>query len=127
MPNSQNDDQNKKNSDQAEHSSEESKLKLSDALKKVFSVGVGAAFMTEESVRSYLSDLKIPKELLGLVIQGAQKSKDEITNRVSKEMIGMLSKIDFVKEASKFAETHTFKIEINVERKNSSQKEELSK
>lgn len=95
------------------------KAGLSDTLKKVFSAGVSAAFMTEEGIRKYLADLKLPKELLEALLSGANKSKEEITNRVAKEINGIISKIDWVQEAGKFAETHKFKIkaEIEIEKK----------
>ncbi|UXR63613.1 hypothetical protein EZJ49_11055 [Bdellovibrio bacteriovorus] len=94
---------------------------LGDTVKKVFTAGVSAAFMTEESLRAYVSELKLPKEALNLLIQGANKSKEEVTQRVTKEILGIIQKIDFVKEASKFAETHKFKItaEIDIIKKDS--------
>ncbi|MFS4459845.1 hypothetical protein [Bdellovibrio sp. HCB2-146] len=96
---------------------------LGDTVKKVFTAGVSAAFMTEESLRAYLSELKLPKEALNLLIQSANKSKDEITQRVTKEAVGIIQKIDFVKEFSKFAETHKFKItaEIDIVKKKNSE------
>lgn len=99
---------------------------VGEALKKVFSVGVSAAFMTEESLRQYLQDIKLPKEMLGGLLQSAAKSKDEITNRVSNEIIKIVSKIDWVKEAARFAESHKFKIsaEIDIVKKKSSSNEE---
>ncbi len=99
----------------------ESKNIMGETLKKVLAVGVGAAFMTEESIRTYLGDLKLPKEILGVLLQSANKGKDEITQRVSKEIIGLVSKIDWVKEISRFAESHKFKIsaEIDIIKKNS--------
>lgn len=92
---------------------------VGEALKKVFSVGVSAAFMTEENIRTYMQDIKLPKEILSLVIQSANKSKDEITNRVSNEIIKVVGKIDWVKELARFAESHKFKIsaEIDIIRK----------
>lgn len=92
---------------------------VGEALKKVFSVGVSAAFMTEENIRTYMQDVKLPKEILSLVIQSANKSKDEITNRVSNEIIKVVGKIDWVKELARFAESHKFKIsaEIDIIRK----------
>lgn len=98
---------------------ERDKSGLGDALKKVFSVGVSAAFMTEEGIRKYLQDLKLPKEILEALLAGANRSKDEITNRVAKEINGIISKIDWVQELSKFAETHKFKVkaEIEIEKK----------
>ncbi len=86
-----------------------------DTIKKVITSGVTGAFMTEEALRGYLSDLKLPKELLNLILQSAQKSKDEITQRVSKEMIAMIQKIDFAKEIGRFAENHKFKISAEIE------------
>ncbi len=71
--------------------------------------------MTEENIRSYISDLKLPKEILNVLLQTAGKGKDEITNRVSKEIIGIVSKIDWVKEMARFAETHKFKISAEID------------
>lgn len=88
---------------------------IGEAAKKLFSAGVSAAFMTEESVRNYLTDLKLPKEALGMIIQGASKSKDEITAKVSKEIVSLIEKVDWAKEAAKFAETHKFKITAEFE------------
>lgn len=97
----------------------EGKAKLADILNKVVATGVTAAFMTEEGVRNYLSDAKLPKDVLQGILAGASKSKDEITNRVSKEIIGIVNKIDWIGELSKFAEDHTFKItaEIDIKKK----------
>lgn len=99
---------------------------LGDTVKKVFTAGVSAAFMTEESLRGYLSELKLPKEAYNLLIQSANKSKDEITQRVGKEIVSIIDKIDFVKEFSRFAETHKFKItaEIDIVKKKSDEKSE---
>jgi hypothetical protein len=100
------------NNDEGE---EKEKSPIGEALKKVFSAGVSAAFMTEEGIRTYLGDLKLPKEVLNIIVQTAGKSKDEITNRVTKEIVGIVSKIDFVKEMAKFAETHKFKIQAEID------------
>lgn len=107
------DDKNEKKKDHDKDAKESSLL--GEAAKKLFTVGVTAAFMTEESLRSYLSDLKLPKEVFGMILQSASKSKDEITNRVTKEIAGVLSKIDYVKEFSKFAESHKFKVTAEIE------------
>lgn len=100
---------------------------LGDGLKKLFATGVSAAFLTEESIRNYLQDIKLPKEALNLILQGASKSKEQLLNRVGNEVVAIISKIDFVKEASRFVENHKFKVsaEIEVVKKNS--KEEPSK
>lgn len=94
---------------------EKSGLNIGDAVKKIFTTGVTAAFMTEESVRQYLAELKLPKEIISLVIQSANKSKEEITQRVGKEAVAILQKIDFARELSRFAENHKFRIVMDVE------------
>jgi len=86
-----------------------------DLIKKLISAGVGAAFMTEESVRSYLGELKLPKDVIGTMLQGAQKSKEELMDRVGNEIIKIVQKIDFVKEASRFVEEHKFRITAEVD------------
>ncbi len=96
-----------------------------DLLRKLISAGIGAAFMTEESIRAYLGELKLPKDVVGLLLQGAQKSKDELMDRVGNEVIKIIQKIDFVNEASRFVEEHKFRItaEVDVVKKESVRKD----
>ena len=90
-------------------------ISLGETLKKVLTAGVSAAFMTEESIRSFVSELRLPKETLNLLLQGAARSKDEITSRVTREVVNIVSRIDFVKEASRFMEEHKFKVAAEIE------------
>lgn len=89
--------------------------KWTEVIKKVIAVGVSGAVLSEEVIRSYLSEVKLPRELLNLIVQGAQKSKEEVATRISKEVVGLLSKVDIVKEASRFVETHKFRISAEIE------------
>lgn len=91
------------------------KALLGETLKKVFTTGVSAAFMTEESIRNYLQEIKLPKEILNILLQSANKSKDEITSKVTKEITQIFNKIDWVSELAKFAETHKFKISAEID------------
>ncbi len=90
-------------------------ISITDIAKKVFAVGIGAAFLTEESIRSALGEFKLPKEILTTLIQNASKTRDVISNQVANEIIKIVNKIDFVKEASRFVEEHKFKISAEVE------------
>ncbi len=65
------------------------------------------------------SRFQLTKDLIQLVFKGAQKGKDELVDRVGTEVVNMVKKIDFVREVSRFAETHKFKVtaEIEVTRK----------
>ena len=90
-------------------------LSIGEAVKKIVTAGIGAAFMTEESIRAYLAELKLPKEMLNMVLQSATKSKEELVNRVGNELVKMAHKIDFVKEASRFVEEHKFRVNAEIE------------
>jgi hypothetical protein len=74
--------------------------KLGDTLKKILASG---------------SPTEISKEILTTVLAQALKAKDDVALKVTNEMIGLVRKIDFVKEFSKFAENHKFKITAEVE------------
>lgn len=89
--------------------------KMGDTIKKLLATGVSAAFMTEESIRRLVTDMHLPKETLNLLLQGASRSKEELMNRVSREVITIISKIDFVKEASRFVEEHKFRVTAEIE------------
>ncbi len=102
-------------SDDSSQELNEGRSLIGETLKKVFATGVSAAFMTEENIRSYLSELKLPKEVLNLIVQSANKSKDEVTQRVSKEITQIMQRIDWVKEISRFAESHKFRISAEID------------
>jgi hypothetical protein len=108
-------DSNSKKEEKEPKEASDIKHLFGETVKKVFTAGVSAAFMTEESLRAYLAEMKLPKEVYNLIIQSASKSKDEITQRVGREILGILDKIDFVKEFSKFAESHKFKITAEID------------
>lgn len=59
---------------------------LSDMLRKAMVAGLGAVFMTEEGIRTYVKDLKLPKELMGFVVGQAERSKDELFRVVGQEL-----------------------------------------
>lgn len=88
---------------------------IGDTLKKLLAAGISGALLTEDVVRSYLADAKLPKEMLQLFIQGASRQKDEMQGKVTREISTLLKKIDWVKEVSRFAEQHKFKITAEIE------------
>ena len=98
-----------------EELTEQTRLKLGNALKKLVTAGVSAAFMTEESIRAYLGEVRLPKDVMNMLLSSASKSKEELMGRVEKEVINIIRKIDFVKEASRFVEEHKFRISAEIE------------
>ncbi|MCB0413445.1 MAG: hypothetical protein KDD50_03870 [Bdellovibrionales bacterium] len=88
---------------------------MSEVVKKIVSAGIGAAFMTEENIRSYLGNIKLPKDVMHVLLQNANKSKQELLDRVTNEVVKIVKKIDFVEEASRFVEEHKFKVSAEIE------------
>ena len=59
---------------------------VSEFVKKMAVAGLGAIFMTEEGLRNLAGQLKVPKEMLGLVMSQAERTKDEIGRVLSDEV-----------------------------------------
>lgn len=93
-----------------EESTEAEKIWWKDPVKEIALTGLAAVFMTEETVRSKLKDLKLPKELVSLLMENATKKRDEFYSRLAKEFSHWIAKVDIPKELGKFLETHDLKI-----------------
>lgn len=80
-------------------------------IRKVVSVGVGAAFMTEESVKKILEDLPLPKEVLTGLIQNAKGAKEDFTNGIREELRNYLTKVDASKIAADILDRYDVEVE----------------
>jgi polyhydroxyalkanoate synthesis regulator phasin len=74
--------------------SDDKDLKIGDVIKKVVSIGVGAAFMTEDAVKNVLKDLPLPKEIVNGLLQNAKNAKEDFAEGVRDELGKYLSKVD---------------------------------
>lgn len=68
--------------------------KLSDTIKKIVSVGVGAAFMTEDAVKGVLADLPLSKDILSGLVQNAKSTKEEFVKSIRDEINSYLKNVD---------------------------------
>lgn len=91
-----------------------------DVIKKVVSIGVGAAFMTEESVKNTLGDLPLPKDIVNGLLQNAKSSKEEFLASMKEEVSNHLSKVDPKKLVQEVLEDY----DVNIEAKLSFTKKE---
>ncbi|MFG1498752.1 hypothetical protein ABMA70_00995 [Halobacteriovorax sp. XZX-3] len=67
---------------------------LGDTIKKVVSIGIGAAFMTEESVKKVLDDLPLPKDIVSGLMTNAKKTKEDFVISVREELRSYLKNVD---------------------------------
>lgn len=89
--------------------------RLAEMAKKMVTTGIGAAMMSEESVRKMLSD--VPKDVVQSVLDGAQKTKKKLAQSVAQELAKKIDNFDIQKEASQFMQNHKFSITIDVKKK----------
>ena len=86
-----------------------------DLLKKAITVGVGAAFLTEEGLRSLVSELKLPKELVQGLLSNANQSKNEFLQKLSSDVIDRIqSRVDLSKLAAEFLEKNEVELKIRI-------------
>ena len=68
---------------------------LPESIKKALVTGISAVFMTEEGIRSALSDLRLPKEAIAYLIQQTANSRREIVRVLTDELKGVMRNADF--------------------------------
>ena len=88
---------------------------LSEGFKKILTTGISAVLMSEEGVRQYVQELKLPKDALGTLVKGIAKSKEEIVTRVGTEFSKLVEKIDLIEEMAKFLRENKIKISAEIE------------
>jgi len=87
---------------------------ITDVIKKVVSIGVGAAFMTEDAVRGVLGDLPLPKDIISGLVQNAKSAKVDFSNSMREELRGYLSKVDPAKLSEEIIDKYDFEITAKV-------------
>lgn len=97
---------------------------VSEGIKKLLTTGVSAILMSEEGIKQYLQDIKVPKDALGTVLKGVTKSKEEIISRVGNEFSKLVEKIDLVEELTKFLRENKIKVSAEIEFSKKDKKEE---
>ena len=71
--------------------SDESQGKAGDFVKRILSVGIGTLFLTEESLKGMIGEFKLPKELIGGILDSANRTRKEFLQNLSNDLIVKLS------------------------------------
>jgi hypothetical protein len=86
-----------------------------DLTKKILTLGLGAYFLTEDTVRRYVKDAKIPRDIGRTITQNASKGKDELYGFVARELSGFLKQMDLQEELDRFVKSHKIRINAEIE------------
>lgn len=98
-----------------------------EVVRDLTATGLATIFMTEDSVRSYIKEKKLPKELIAPLLEGFSKKKDDFYTLAAKEVGRVLSKIDISTEVGRFLEKHKIHFEAKVSFEPKPEKEKKDK
>lgn len=88
--------------------------------KKLMTVGVGTFFLTEEALRTLVSEFKLPKEIVSSILDGAKGVRAEFMQKVVQEALSKVSeRLDPVAVVTEVLKNNdvTFEIKIKVKEK----------
>jgi hypothetical protein len=92
--------------------------------KKLMTVGVGAYFLTEDALKTLVSEVKLPKEIVSGILESAKGVRKEFMHNFVSEMMNRVSdKIDPATVISEVLKNNeiTLEVKIKVKEKNSNQ------
>lgn len=95
-------------------SDDKEKQSIGDSLKKLISVGVGAAFLTEEAIKNLVGDLPLSKDIISGLLQQAKSSKEEFIKSVREEVVKNLRSIDPKALVREVLEDYDIKVTANI-------------
>ncbi|MEX0798426.1 MAG: hypothetical protein WD025_03230 [Bacteriovoracaceae bacterium] len=110
-----------------EEKEEKEEKKLSDIVKKMFSTGISAAFMTEEGIRNLVQDLPLPKDVIQGLLQNAKATKTEFILSVKKELKSYLDRVDLSKEIDRVLDDYDIEVKANIKFKKKSSENKTTK
>ena len=87
---------------------------ITDLIKKTLIAGAGAVFMTEEGVRSFLGDLKLPKEVVQYMVAQVSKTKEDLFRILSLELRQFLESTNLADEVSRVLSSTSLEISTTV-------------
>ena len=85
-----------------------------EGLKKAVLAGVGALFMSEDGIRSVLSDLKLPKDVAQFLINQVARTKEDLFRVLSQELREFLESTKLAEELRSLLTTISLEINTRV-------------
>jgi hypothetical protein len=83
--------------------------------KKLMTAGVGAFFLTEEALKTLVSEFKLPKEIVGSILDGAKNVRKEFMQNVVAEMMSKVQdKVDPTVLVSEFFRKNEVTLEVKI-------------
>ena len=87
---------------------------LGDLARRALTTGIGSVFLSEESLRSQLAEMKLPKEAMAYVVSQADRTKKDIVNAIARETREFLSRLEVDKVLSRAMVGTTVEIQTRI-------------
>lgn len=87
---------------------------LGDLARRALTTGIGAVFLSEESLRTQLAEMKLPKEAMAYVVSQADRTKRDIVNAIARETRDFLSRLEVDKVLSRALVGTTVEIQTRI-------------
>lgn len=100
--------------DEKEHERGRLERILPELIKRVVELGAGKIAEGPESVRHFVSELKLPKEVLALLLTQIDETKNGLYRAVAKELRDFLEQTNMAEELTKVLTTLSFEIKTEV-------------
>ncbi len=88
--------------------------RIPDVMNRALVAGTGALFLTEEGIRSLVSELKLPGEVVKLMLQQAESTKKELFRLVGQEIRSFLEQSNLSQELVKVLSSVTLDIHTTI-------------
>ena len=85
-----------------------------DLVRRALVAGMGALFMTEEGIRSFLGDLKLPKDAVNFLLNQVGKTKQDLFRALGTELRNFMEGIDWSERIRQLLASMDVKIEMRV-------------
>lgn len=87
---------------------------LGDLARRALTTGIGSVFLSEESLRSQLAEMKLPKEAMAYVVSQADRTKRDIVNAIARETREFLSRLEVDKVLARALVGTTVEIQTRI-------------
>lgn len=87
---------------------------IPDTVRKALVTGLGALFMTEESLRHLVTEMRLPKEAVGYLVKHADQAKTQLMEAVTKELRGFLESVNLAEEIQKILSSVVLEVKTEI-------------
>jgi polyhydroxyalkanoate synthesis regulator phasin len=87
---------------------------LPETLRKALITGLGALFMTEESLRNLVTEMRMPKEAVSYLVKQADQARGQLFDVVSKEIRTFLESVNLAQELQKILSSVVLEVKTEI-------------